>query len=60
MSEHYKDSEKVRLISTGEIVTINQWSLTRMGRGITRYTYSLIEAPGKFFYHSELERIQSS
>jgi hypothetical protein len=57
MSEHFEDGEKVRLKKTGETVTINEWSLTRMGRGITRYTYNLIEHPGFFFYHSELEKI---
>jgi hypothetical protein len=57
MSEHFEDGEKVILKKTGEIVTINEWSLTRMGRGITRYTYNLIEVPGIFFYHSEFERI---
>lgn len=56
MSEHFEDGEKVRLKKTGETVTINEWSLTRMGRGITRYTYTLKER-SSFYYHSELERI---
>lgn len=57
MSEHFEDGEMVRLKKTGETVTINEWSLTRMGRGITMYTYNLRERPGFFFYHSELDRI---
>lgn len=58
MSEHYEDGEKVTLIKTGETVTIDEWSLLRMGRGITRYAYNLIEYPGTFFYHRELEKLQ--
>lgn len=57
MSEHYEDGEKVKLIKTGETVTIDEWSLMRMGRGIARYVYDLVEYPGTFFYHWELERI---
>ncbi|MEK5415225.1 hypothetical protein [Paenibacillus sp. FSL L8-0708] len=56
MSEHFEDEEKVRLKETGETVTIKEWSLTRMGNGIKRYTYTLKER-ASFYYHSELERI---
>lgn len=57
MSEHFEDGEKVQLKETGETVTIDQWSIVRVTKQIQRYTYSLKEKPGTFFYHRELEKL---
>jgi hypothetical protein len=56
-SEHFEDREKVTLKETGETVTVNKWSITRLPGNIRRYTYTIIEHPGTFFYHRELEKI---
>ncbi|MEK5415232.1 MULTISPECIES: hypothetical protein [Paenibacillus] len=57
MKEHFDDGEKVRLKETGETVTIDQWSIVRVTKQIQRYTYSLKEKPGTFFYHREIEKL---
>lgn len=55
--EHFEDGEKVLLKETGKTVTVGQWSIARFPGNIHRYTYSLQEHPGTFFYHRELERL---
>ncbi|MEK4185645.1 hypothetical protein [Paenibacillus sp. FSL L8-0494] len=57
MKEHFDDGEKVRLKETGENVTIHRWSITRGPGKIQRYTYTIIEKPGTFYFHSEIEAI---
>lgn len=56
-SEHFEDREKVKLKETGETVTINEWSITAFPGNIRSYTYTIIEYPGTFFYHRELDKI---
>ncbi|MGP3788190.1 hypothetical protein [Paenibacillus sp. 1A_MP2] len=55
--EHFEDKQKVKLKETGETVTVNEWSITKFPGNIQQYTYTIIEYPGTFFYHRELEKI---
>ncbi|WP_172455482.1 hypothetical protein [Paenibacillus sp. BIHB 4019] len=48
----YQDGQKVRLLFTSEIVTVDEWSYTPSLRS---YTYTIIEHPGTFYFERELE-----
>jgi hypothetical protein len=50
-SNKFEDNQRVKIIETGEEVTVNHWSYaTNLGR----YTYSIIEHPSTFYFESEL------
>lgn len=53
-SNKFEDGETVIIKHTGEQATINEWSYTPL---LKRYTYSLKERPGTFFYESELTKV---
>ncbi|SYX85916.1 hypothetical protein [Paenibacillus alvei] len=50
----FEDGETVIIKHTGERATVNEWSYTPL---LKRYTYSLMEHQGTFFYESELENV---
>jgi hypothetical protein len=49
----FQDGEKVLL--DGEVVTIRRWSYAT---NLKRYTYSIVEYPGTFFYENELQKLE--
>ncbi|MDC3414020.1 hypothetical protein [Terrihalobacillus insolitus] len=48
----FKRKQKVTLKSTGEIVTINDWSYVE---NMKRYSYTVEEYPNTFYFEEELE-----
>lgn len=50
----FEDGQKVRIIGTPEIVTVNRWAYAPK---MKRYTYTVIESPPTFYFEHELESV---
>lgn len=48
----YQDGQKVMIKETREVVTINRWGYVKK---MNRYTYTIMEHPGTFYFENELE-----
>jgi hypothetical protein len=60
MREHFEDGETVRIKEQQETVTVKKWSLSHgPGKHMVRYTYTMVEYPGTFFFHDELEEVSN-
>ncbi|WP_246941804.1 hypothetical protein [Bacillus pinisoli] len=48
----FSHNQKVRIKSTGELVTINKWMYVK---NMKRFSYILMEYPNTFYFEEEME-----
>ena len=55
----FENGEKVRIIETGEIVTVDHWWFAKPTVDVRLFTaqYNIVEHPGTWFDERELEKI---